>query len=313
MFEIRDTNETYGHKLLDLAEKHPQLVVLEADLGKASGSEIFRNLHPDRYYNFGIAEQNMVSFAAGLAAIGKIPFASTFACFMSQRACDQIVNSVAYNIENVKLIGTYAGLTSEKNGGTHISIADIAIIRAIPNMVIMDAGDAIELEQMLEYAAVYNGPVYIRTNKGKFPVFHDSNYKYEFNKAEVLSKGTDVGLITTGLTTFQGIEAVNELKHLGVSVYHLHMPTIKPIDKEAIADCMSSTGWIVTAENHSVIGGLGMAVTAVSTETVPGKVTRLGIPDCFGETATLDYMLEKHGIDSKGIVKAIQSGLSSKK
>lgn len=312
MFELRDTNETYGNKLLDLAKKYPQLVVLEADLGKASGSEVFYNAHPDRYYNFGVAEQNMVGFAAGLASIGKIPFASTFACFLSQRACDQVVNSVAYNRQNVKLIGTYAGLTSEKNGGTHISVADIAIIRAIPHMVIMDAGDAVELEQILEFAAGYDGPVYIRTNKGKYPVFHDSQYRYEFNKAEVLSKGTDVGLITTGLTTFQGLEAVKELKELGISVYHLHMPTIKPIDKSAIAECMNATGWIVTAENHSVIGGLGMAVAAVSTETVPGKVTRLGLADCFGETATLDYMMAKHCIDTAGIVKTIRSGLSSK-
>lgn len=311
MIELRDTNETYGKTLLDLATKYPQIVVLESDLGKASGSEVFLNSYPDRYYNFGVAEQNMVGFASGLAAVGKIPFASTFACFLSQRSCDQVVNSVAYNKQNVKLIGTYAGLTSEKNGGTHISVADIAIIRAIPHMAIMDAGDAVELEQILEFAAGYKGPVYIRTNKGKFPVFHDSRYKYEFNKAEILSKGTDVGLITTGLTTFQGIEAVKKLNKDGISVYHLHMPTIKPIDKDAIAECMRETGWIVTAENHSVIGGLGMAVAAVSTETIPGKVTRLGLGDCFGETATLEYMMGKHGIDKTGIAKAIRAGLSN--
>ncbi len=310
MTETRDTNETYGMTLLSLAKKHPNLVVLEADLGKASGSNVFKEKYPNRYFNFGVAEQNMIGYASGMAATGLIPFASTFASFMSQRALDQVVNSVCYNDENVKLIGTYAGITSEKNGGTHISVLDIAAMRAIPRMKVFDAGDAIELEQILAYAADCIGPVYIRTNKGKFPLFHSADYQFRFNKAEILSEGKDAGLITTGLTTYQGIVAVNQLRKEGINVMHLHMPTIKPIDKEAIAMCMESTGWIVTAENHSVIGGLGMAVCAVTSETHPGKVTRLGFQDHFGETASRDYMMHKYGIDAEGIADAIRSGLN---
>ena len=310
--ETRDTNETYGKTLLRLAEKYPELVVLEADLGKASGSVPFKEKYPERYYNFGVAEQNMVGFASGMAAVGKIPFASTFASFMSQRALDQVVNSVGYNNENVKLIGTYAGITSEKNGGTHISVLDIAAMRAIPRMLVFDPGDALEYEKILEFAAGHEGPVYIRANKGKFPVFHSSDYTFTFNKAEILSSGSDVALITTGLTTYQGILAVERLKKDGISVLHLHMPTIKPIDKAAIQMAMEKTGWIVTAENHSVINGLGMAVCAVTSETVPGKVTRLGFQDHFGETATLDYMMHKYGIDSDGMVEVIRSGIRKK-
>ena len=312
MFELRDTNQTYGETLLRLAERYPELAVLEADLAKASGSAVFKNKYPDKYYNFGIAEQNLVSIAAGMAAVGKLPFASTFACFLTQRACDQIVNSVAYNNENVKLIGTSAGLTSEKNGGTHIAVADLAIMRALPNFVVFDPGDAVEYEQILAWAAEHEGPVYIRSNKGKFPVFHEEGYRFEFNRAQILSDGEDVGLVTSGITTYEGIRAVESLKSKGVSVHHLHIPTIKPIDKEAIASCMEKTRWIVTAENHSVINGLGMAVTAVTSETVPGKVTRLGLQNCFGETATLSYLMHKHGIDAEGIENAILAGLENK-
>lgn len=309
MLELRDTKQTYGNKLVEMAERYPQLVVMEADLGKASGSQPFMERYPNRYYNVGIAEQNLVSMAAGMAAVGKIPFAATFACFLSQRGCDQVVTSVAYNKENVKLIGTYAGLTSEKNGGTHISVADISIMRTIPRMTVIDPGDALELEQAMEAAAKYDGPVYIRTNKGKFPVLHASDYQFQIGKAQVLSEGTDVGLITTGMTTWEGIQAVEAAKKKGIHVYHVHMPTIKPLDKEAVAACMQATGTIITVENHSVIGGLGGAVAEAAAETVPGKIVRLGLQDCFGETATLDYMMDKFGVNAPHILQALENAV----
>lgn len=304
--EKRNTNQTYGETLVRLGETRKNLVVVEADLMKASGSAAFVKAYPNRQYNVGIAEQNLIGFSAGLAATGKIPFASTFACFAAQRACDQAVNAVAYNNFNVKIIGTSAGLTSEKNGGTHISVADLAIYRAIPRFQVFDPGDAEEFAQVLEYAADYVGPVYIRSNKGDFPVFHSPDYQFKPGVAEVLQDGADVGLITTGITTNEGIQACQELNRKGIEVYHLHMGTIKPFDEQAVLDCVSKVKKIVTVENHSIIGGLGSAVAEVlAKHGTQAKLVQLGLRDCFGETATLDYMMHKHGIDASGIIETI--------
>lgn len=233
--EKRDTNKTYGQTVTALAAEDSRIVTVEADLMKASGSAPFREAFPQRMFNVGIAEQDALSFAAGLAAMGKIPFAAGFACFMAQRACDQAQNSIAYNNFNVKIIGTYAGLTSEKNGGTHISIDDLAIYRNMPRFEVYDPGDANEFEAILRYAAKHEGPVYIRSNKGTYETFTPEGREFVPGKAEVLSEGTDVGLITTGITTLQGIYATEELQKLGISVRHVHMPSIKPIDRKAIA------------------------------------------------------------------------------
>lgn len=308
--KVMDTNKTYGETLVALAGRFPELVVVEADLMKASGSMPFKQSYPERFFNVGIAEQNLIGFSAGLASTGKIPFASTFACFASQRACDQAVNSVAYNRFNVKIIGTYAGLTSEKNGGTHISVADLAIFRAIPDFVVIDPGDAVEFAGALEYAAGYDGPVYIRSNKGQFPVFHEKPSSFVPGKAQVLREGADVGLITTGIATNEGIRACALLEEEGIFVRHIHMPCIKPLDEAAILECAEKTQAIVTAENHSVIGGLGSAVTDVLGKYGLGRrVKMLGLQDCFGETATLKYMMHKHGIDTEGIAAAMKNAV----
>lgn len=308
--KMKDTKKTYGETLIALAERFPHLVVVEADLMKASGSEPFKAHYPDRFYNVGIAEQNLIGFSAGLASTGKIPFASTFACFASQRACDQAINSVAYNRFNVKIIGTYAGLTSEKNGGTHISVADLAIFRAMPEFVVIDPGDAIEFAKALEYAAEYDGPVYIRSNKGQFPVFHKESFSFAPEKAEFLREGTDVGLITTGITTAEGIRACEQLEKEGISVFHIHMPCIKPLDEKAVLECARKTGTIVTVENHSIIGGLGSAVSeSLGRYGTNCKIRMEGLKDCFGETATLKYLMHKHGIDTEGIVATIRDAI----
>jgi len=302
----KDTNETYGETLVRLGERRPNLVVVEADLTKASGSLPFKLAYGNRFYNVGIAEQDLVSFAAGLSAVDKIPFASTFACFAAQRACDQAMNSVAYNAYNVKIVGTYAGLTSEKNGGTHISVADLAIFRAMPNFTVIDPGDAIEFAQVLETAADNKGPVYIRSNKGVFPVFHNENYSFRLDKAEVLRDGSDVCLITTGITTYEGILAGKAAAEKGIQVHHIHVPVVKPIDvKAVVAGAEIAGGHVITVENHSVIGGLGGAVTEALSAHFPSRVTRLGLQDCFGETADLPYMMHKHGINAKGILEKI--------
>jgi transketolase len=304
---VRDTGKTYGETLVRLAEKNPAIVVLEADLAKASGSGPFKEKYPNRYYDVGIAEQNLFSFSAGLAAMGKIPFASTFACFASQRGCDQIMNSVAYNMFNVKIIGTYAGLTSEKNGGTHISVADLAIFRSMPGMIVIDPGDALEFSHAIEEAANHTGPVYIRSNKGAFPVFHTGMFRFTIGKAQVLREGSGVSLIATGIVTQEAIRACEKAEKAGIHVRLVHMPTIKPIDAEEIITCAEKTGTIISAENHSIMGGLGSAITEVVCARKPCPVIRLGLRDCFGETATLDYLLHKHGIDAETIFETICS------
>ena len=305
--EKRDTNKTYGQTVTALAAEDSRIVTVEADLMKASGSAPFREAFPQRMFNVGIAEQDALRFAAGLAAMGKIPFAAGFACFMAQRACDQAQNSIAYNNFNVKVIGTYAGLTSEKNGGTHISIDDLAIYRNMPRFEVYDPGDANEFEAILRYAAKHEGPVYIRSNKGTYETFTPEGRDFVPGKAEVLSEGTDVGLITTGITTLQGIYATEELEKLGISVRHVHMPSIKPIDRKAIAETAAKTKLIVTAENHTIYGGLGSAVAEVLCEDYPARLVRLGLQDHFGETAKLAYMMHKYGIDAEAMVEKIRS------
>ncbi len=309
---IRDATTVYAETMMRLAEELDNIVLVEADLMKASGSEPFRNKFPGRVYNIGIAEQNLLGFAAGLAAVGKIPFASAIASFLSQRACDQAVISVAYNKYNVKMIGLMPGVTSEKNGGTHISVIDLAIMRSIPGIMVIDPGDHIEYGKALEFAARHEGPVYIRANRGKIRPFHDENYVFEPGKGQFLRRGSDVGLITTGLTTEQGIVAARQAEQAGIGVAHLHLPTLKPLDAPAIASCMEMTGVVITAENHSVIGGLGGAVTESLAATRPGKVVRLGFQDHFGETATRDYMAHKYGFDAEAILVQIKACAASK-
>ncbi len=303
--KTRDTKVIYGNKLAELAEQDDRIVVVEADLMKASGSDVFAKKYPQRHFNVGIAEQNLVSFSAGLAAMGKIPFASSFACFVSQRGCDQVVNSVAYNRFNVKLIGSYAGLTSEKNGGTHISIDDMGIFRALPGFQVIDPADGVEFAAALAYSAFHQGPVYIRQNKGVFPDLMDEKYVLQEGKSIVLSDGEDVGLITTGIATQEAVKAVAMLKQQGISVRHVHMPFIKPIDREEICRTAHQTKFLVSVENHSVYGGLGSAVAEVIGEQSPTYLFRLGLQDCFGETADIAYLMKKFGIDAASIAQSV--------
>lgn len=306
------TRKTYGQKLIELGEKDSRIVVVEADLMKASGSDPFQARFPERHFNVGIAEQDLIGVAGGLAAMGKIPFASSFACFAARRACDQVMISASYNNFNVKIVGSYSGLTSEKNGGTHISIADIAIFRMMPNFTVFVPGDCSELEASMEAAAKIEGPVYIRMARGPMvQIFNGS--EFVVGKAKVISEGDDVTLITTGITTWEGILACQQLKNDGIKVHHLHMHTIKPVDKEAILKAAEKTKAIVTVENHLIAGGLGSLVTEVVCEECPVPVKRLGLDDCFGETAKLDYLMNKFGISSKHVVKAVKEMAGQKK
>lgn len=304
--------ETYGNTLAKLGKSDERILVVEADLMKASGSKSFQQAFPERHFQVGIAEQNLVGVAAGLAAMGKVPFASTFANFASQRACDQAVIAMAYNRFNVKLCSSYAGLTSEKNGATHISVEDVAIFRSMPNMVVIDPGDCVELASALETIAGYDGPVYLRMARGPLETVLPEDYRFSIGKSVILNEGSDVSLITSGITTFEGVKACEKLGAEGINVKHIHMPTIKPIDRKAIIRAAEETGAIVTVENHSRLGGLGSAVTEVVCDECPVPVVRLGIDDSFGETAILDWLMEKFGITSDHIIQAVEGVMERK-
>jgi len=312
MHQMVSVTQTYGETLVRLGKVEPRIVVVEADLMKASGSKPFQEAFSARHFQVGIAEQNLIGVAAGLAAMGKIPFASTFANFASQRACDQAVISVAYNRFNVKICGEYAGLTSEKNGATHISVEDVAIYRCMPNMTVIDPGDCTELAGAMEAIVAYEGPVYLRKAHGPMLDIFPSDYSFVIGRSVVMQDGCDVGLITTGITTSEGIKACKDLKKRGVSVKHIHMPTIKPIDRGTILRTARETGAIVTVENHSRLGGLGSAVAETVCDEYPVLLIRLGIDDCFGETATLAWLMERFGIDAGHIISAVEEAIRRK-
>jgi len=303
-----DFVEAWSSSMLRLAKSNEDIIVIDADLGRAAGSYPFRDAFPNRYFNVGVSEQDMLCFASGLAEAGKIPFVATFACFLIQRGCDQIINAIAYNNSNVKMIGNGAGLTCAKNGGTHMAISDIAITRSIPGMCVIDPCDAVEFGKALEFAARIPGPVYIRSNRGKLPVFSDEGAEFS-NKAVVMQNGSDVTLFTTGVTTSEGVTACKTLERLNISVNHLHIPVIKPIDNNSIIQAAMKTQCVVTCENHNVLGGMGSAIAEVLSEACPVPVYRLGIQDAFGETADFDYLKEKYQIDSTAITRKIQEVL----
>lgn len=303
--------QTYGETLVQIGKSNPDVVVVEADLMKASGSKPFLSAFPERHFQVGIAEQNLVSVAGGLAAMGKIPFASSFANFISQRSCDQAFMT-AYNNFNVKLVGTYAGLSSAINGGTHMSVEDIAVYRSMPNTTVIAPGDCIEFSKALEKAASIYGPVYISIARGPMPTIFPADYDFKIGKSVVMQDGSDITLITTGIATLEGIRASEALKMKGIVVRHIHMPTIKPLDKEAIVKAASETGIIVTAENHSRLGGLGSAVAETVCREQPARVETLGLNDMFGETGKLEWLMDRFEISASHIAAAIDRLLKIK-
>ena len=293
----------YGNTLVKLGIENSNVFVVEADLMRCSGTGPFRDRFPDRHVQVGIAEQNLVGVAAGLASIGRIPFACTFANFMSQRACDQIMMSVAYNKFNVKLVGCYAGITQEKNGGTHISLIDIAVARCLPNMKVFAPGSCSELKQALNLAAKDEGPAYFHLAKSLVPSLPDRTESFEIGRGYSFGKGKDITLITTGLTTAIALDAFSVLEKENIMPRLIHMPTLKPADTDLITRCARDTGAIITIENHSIHGGLGGLVSEIVTENYPVPVFKIGMPDSFGITADLDYQLNYFGISEENILK----------
>ena len=296
----------FGEAVTELGRINPDVVVLDADVATSTQSAIFRDAFPDRFYQVGIAEQNMVGIAAGLATMGFIPFVSTFAVFATRRVCDQVSISVAYPNLSVKINGSYGGVPTAKAGATHQAFEDIAIMRAIPNMRVFAPADGVETRAVVFAAAEMPGPVYIRTARCEVPVIFDDSYKFVPGKAVTLREGGDVAIISTGMMTTKALQAVDILAKSGIAARLIHMPSIKPIDEEAIVAAAKEIGRIVTVENHSIIGGLGGAVAEVLVERAPARMKRIGVRDHFGESGDDEKVFTKYGINTEHMVAAAQ-------
>lgn len=308
------TRESYGEALRDLAEKYPEVVVLDADLAAATKTGTFKKAYPERFIDCGIAEANMVGIAAGLATTGKIPFASTFAMFAAGRAYEQVRNAVGYPHLNVKIGATHAGITVGEDGATHQCNEDIALMRTIPGMVVINPADDVEAKAAVEAAINYYGPVYLRFGRLAVPVVNtDPNYKFELGKGVQLRDGSDLTIVATGLEVSETLQAADMLAAEGISARVINIHTIKPIDRDIIAKAACETGCIVTAEEHSVIGGLGSAVAEVVTEECPVPVVKLGIYDRFGMSGPAAELLDIFELRAKDIVVKAKEALAKKK
>ena len=306
------TRDAYGKALVKLGQINEQVVVLDADLSKSTKTNDFYKAYPDRFFNMGIAEQNLIGAACGLATAGKIPFASSFAMFATGRAFEIIRNSVAYPKLNVKVCATHAGITVGEDGASHESIEDIAIMRTVPNMTVLVPADGVEAEQMILEAARVYGPMYVRLGRSAVPTIFDENYKFEIGKGVVVREGNDATIIACGIMVYEAIKASEELALEGINTRVINMSTIKPIDKELIINAARETKAIVTAEEHSIIGGLGSAVSEVVSEECPVVVKKVGVNDSFGESGTPAELLKKYVLTSDDIVKAVKEAITKK-
>ena len=310
MTEMIAPRDAFGKALAQLGRENPNIVVLDADLAPATKVSDFAAACPDRFFQVGIAEQNMVGMAAGLSTLGFIPFTSTFACFATDRVLDQIRLVVAQPRLNVKMVGAYVGLLAGKTGKTHQTVEDIAVIRALPNMVIVSPCDANEMRAALKAIVAYDGPVYLRVSRDPAPVIMPDNYTFEIGKSVVLCEGRDVTLISTSMMTGHALLASQTLAKEGISAHVVHVPTIKPLDVEGIVAAADRTGLVVTAEDHNILGGLGGAVAEVLGEHRPTRMKRVGIKDTFAETAGNTELLTKYGLMPADIVNAAKELLA---
>lgn len=306
------TRDAYGQALAELGAMNDRVVVLDADLSKSTKTNDFKKVFPERFFNIGIAEQNLLGTAAGFAAAGKIPFASSFAVFAVGRAYDQIRNSIAYPNLNVKIAATHAGLTVGEDGGSHQMLEDIALMRALPNMTVIVPADGVETKQAIMAAAEYEGPVYIRLGRPKVPVLFDEAYSFQIGKGVVLREGSDVTLVATGIMVSKAMEAAEALAAEGVSAAVVNISTIKPIDAELITEQAKKTGAVVTCEEHNMYGGLGSAVAEVLVENAPVPMARVAVEDSFGESGLPDQLLEKYGLTASAIAEKAKAVIARK-
>ena len=297
------TRESYGKKLAELGEKEKNIVVLDADLSTATKTEIFAKKFPDRFFDMGIAEANMMGTAAGFANCGKIPYASTFAIFAAGRSYDQIRNSICYPKLNVKICATHSGITVGEDGATHQMIEDIALMRTIPNLIVMSTSDDTQTRWAVEEISKIKGPVYLRLARLATPLIYEENQKFEIGKAIQIGEGTDGTVFATGVTVPEAIKAKEILEEKGIHIRVVDIHTIKPIDKEMIIQSAKETKKLISIEDHNVIGGLGSAIAEVLTENYPANLLRLGIKDTFGKSGKSKELMEYFGITSQNIIE----------
>ena len=297
------TREGYGQALVELGQLHDDIVVLDADLAGATKTGTFKKAFPDRHLNFGIAEGNMMSAAAGLAATGMVPFASSFAMFATGRAFEQIRNSIAYPGLNVKVCASHGGISVGEDGASHQCCEDYALMRSLPGMIVMSPADNVEAIAMVKAAYEYVGPVYIRTGRSAVPVFHGEDFKFEIGKGEVVREGADVAIIANGLMVYEAMKAGEALAEEGVNAMIINMATIKPLDEALVLEAARKCGKVITCEEHSIIGGLGEAVCALLSEKLPTPVKRIGMNDEFGRSGPAGELLKKYGLCAENIVK----------
>ncbi len=312
MSTMMATRDAYGKVLAELGAENENIVVLDADLSGSPKTAVFARKFPERFFNRGIAEANMVGTAAGLAAAGKIPFVSTFAIFAAGRAWEQIRQSVAYPKANVKIVPTHGGITVGEDGGSHQSVEDIALMRAIPNMTVIVPADAVETGKVIRAAAQYNGPVYIRLGRNKVPTVFPEDFHFEIGKGSEVAPGKDMTFVTTGIMTAQAVKAAELLTREGISARIVHIATIKPLDREMILKAAEETGAIVTAEEHSVIGGLGGAVAEFLAESRPTPLKRVGVRDRFGTSGKADELVKYFGLTPEDLAEAAREVIARK-
>jgi transketolase len=304
--ETKQTRQGYADALIELARANPLILVLDSDVAKATKTCDFAEVLPDRFFNCGVQESNMMCVAAGLAIEGFIPFATTFAMFASTRAADQVRNAIAYPKVNVKIGATHGGISTGGDGASHQCNEDIAIMRSFPNMTVIVPGDYEEARLATRAAAAWKGPVYLRFGRDKYPVVEEIHGAFEIGKAKVLRPGNDIAIISTGILVSEALWAAAELEEQGVSARVIHMPTVKPLDTDALLDAARETRGIVTAEEHSIIGGLGEAVAGFVAETHPTVVRRVGVRDVFGESGMASELLTRYGLRAVNIVAQAQ-------
>ncbi|AYZ73693.1 transketolase family protein [Fusobacterium necrophorum] len=302
----KSTRQAYGEALVELGQENKNIVVLDADLSKSTKTDLFKKAFPERHINVGIAEADLIGTAAGFAACGKIPFASSFAMFAAGRAFEQIRNTVAYPKLNVKIAPSHAGISVGEDGGSHQSVEDIAIMRAIPGMVVLCPSDAVETKKMVFAAAEYEGPVYIRMGRLDVETVLEENYEFQIGLANTLRDGKDVTIVSCGLMTQEALKAADILAEEGISVRVINSGSIKPLDGESILKAAQETKFIVTAEEHSVIGGLGAAVSEFLAETHPTLVKKVGIYDVFGQSGKGQELLEKYELTAEKLVAVVR-------
>lgn len=298
------TRDAYGKTLLELGSQNNNIVVLDADLSKSTKTNEFAKAYPERFFDMGISEQDMIGTAAGLATCGKIPFASSFAVFATGRAYDQIRDSICYPNLNVKIAATHAGLTVGEDGATHQALEDISLMRSLPNMTVIVPADGISTKALIKLAAEHKGPVYIRLGRPSVPVIYQDTQQFQIGKGIKLKEGKHISIIATGIMVSKALEAADALQKEGITAEVIDIHTIKPIDKELIIDTARKTGRVITCEEHNIYGGLGSAVCEVLSENYPVRVKRIGVKDTFGESGAPDELLKKYGLTSEDIVMA---------